>query len=258
LGAGRRADINWVSTTVPERRAGQYAKERFELRCRAWRRRIWWLLPLAALSIALPMLAIGALADREHISFWSGVAVGGGLVFAISLWMSPPARIENWRTGAEGERKTAKALRTLTRGGWVLVNDIPWRDRGNIDHVLIGPAGVFVLETKNLGGEGRVSAGRLTIRHPDEDDSIRRLPDFGGIARRQATEVRNELAEAGVELSQVDALVVLWCRFEQGTVDEPRTTWIHGSRLVDHLDGLPHQLDADTVDRIRVLFTEGA
>lgn len=216
------------------------------------------MLPLAAIALALPMVAIGALMDGEHMSFWWGVAVGGGLAFAATLATSPPARIENWRTGAEGERRTAKALRPLTRRGWVLINDIPWRERGNLDHVLIGPPGVFVLETKNLAGAGTVSGGRLTVCHPDEDDYIRRLPDIGGKARRQAAEVRAELAEAGVDLMHVDALVVLWCRFEQGTVAEPDLTWLHGSRLADHLAGLPHELDAEAIERIQILFTEGA
>jgi len=57
------------------------------------------------------------------------------------LWL-PGASVS-----AEGEKATAKALRGLVKSGWTLLNDVDW-GRGNIDHVLVGPAGVFLLETK--------------------------------------------------------------------------------------------------------------
>ena len=58
-----------------------------------------------------------------------------------------------WRRGATGERATAWWLGRLP-AGWQLFNDIPVGDRGaNIDHVLVGPAGVFTVNAKNLTGK---------------------------------------------------------------------------------------------------------
>jgi hypothetical protein len=49
--------------------------------------------------------------------------------------------------GADGESWTAEAVRPLRRDGWRLVNDV-FLTAGNIDHVLVGPAGIVVLESK--------------------------------------------------------------------------------------------------------------
>jgi hypothetical protein len=105
--------------------------------------------------VALPLVALfvsfGLLFERQHMGFFWALGLGAGVAFVAALAQSPPAHIERWRQGAEGERATARTLRPLTKSGWVLINDVQ-RDRGNIDHVLVGPAGVFVLETKNLHG----------------------------------------------------------------------------------------------------------
>ena len=53
--------------------------------------------------------------------------------------------------GARGERKVADILHELGKGGYVAVHDIEFTrdDRSwNVDHVLVGPVGVCVIETK--------------------------------------------------------------------------------------------------------------
>jgi hypothetical protein len=57
-----------------------------------------------------------------------------------------------WRAGIEGEQKVVVALMSLD-DSYVLINDIKLpSSRGNIDHILLSPKGVFVLETKNYSG----------------------------------------------------------------------------------------------------------
>jgi hypothetical protein len=68
-----------------------------------------------------------------------------------------------WRRGAAGERVTAWWLGRLP-DGWHLFNDVPVGERGaNIDHVIVGPAGVFTVNAKNL--TGKVWVGARSIRH---------------------------------------------------------------------------------------------
>ena len=68
-----------------------------------------------------------------------------------------------WRRGAAGERVTAWWLGRLP-DGWHLFNDVPVGQRGaNIDHVVIGPAGVFTINAKNLTGKVWVSP--TEVRH---------------------------------------------------------------------------------------------
>ena len=64
-----------------------------------------------------------------------------------------------WEAGAEGERWVAETLRALEGHGWRLLHDVRWpgRPRANLDHVLVGPGGVIVLDTKNWSGRVEVS-----------------------------------------------------------------------------------------------------
>jgi hypothetical protein len=53
-----------------------------------------------------------------------------------------------WRVGAKGEEKVGKELARLPLG-WYVLHAIPVSETGtDIDHVVIGPAGVFTLNTK--------------------------------------------------------------------------------------------------------------
>lgn len=60
---------------------------------------------------------------------------------------------DKWERGADGEAATASLLEALP-AQWTVLHDVRWpgRQRANIDHVVIGPAGVFVVDTKNWSG----------------------------------------------------------------------------------------------------------
>ena len=68
-----------------------------------------------------------------------------------------------WRAGAEGERATAAALEALVPDGWLLLHDVRWpgRPRANLDHVVVGPGGVVVVDAKNWSTPVRVRDGVL-------------------------------------------------------------------------------------------------
>lgn len=67
-----------------------------------------------------------------------------------------------WSTGAAGEEQVAAALAGLQQFGWVLLHDVAWpgRPRANLDHVLVGPGGVLIVDTKNWSGTVTVDATR--------------------------------------------------------------------------------------------------
>ena len=62
-----------------------------------------------------------------------------------------------WERGAQGEEAVARALTDLPEG-WVALHDLAWpgRQRANIDHVVVGPGGVFVVDAKNWSGRVEV------------------------------------------------------------------------------------------------------
>lgn len=87
------------------------------------------------------------------------VTVAGTLAGALTLLR----HMHRVQTGMEGEMATAQLLTPLLAKGWELYHDIPFK-RGNLDHVLVGPGGVFAIETKyrsklsTLKGEGKAKA----------------------------------------------------------------------------------------------------
>jgi hypothetical protein len=58
---------------------------------------------------------------------------------------------EAWAQGAEGEEVVGKILEELAEDGWHVIHDVSF-GRGNIDHVVVGPGGIFTVETKSRAG----------------------------------------------------------------------------------------------------------
>jgi hypothetical protein len=59
-------------------------------------------------------------------------------------------KYSGYKQGYEGENKVSKTLSSTLSGEYYLINDVTVSDGyGNIDHVVLGPNGVFVIETKN-------------------------------------------------------------------------------------------------------------
>lgn len=75
-----------------------------------------------------------------------------------------------WRRGAEGERRTAGLLVPLRHLGWTVLHDrrIPG-SAANVDHLVIGPSGVWVVDSKSwrgrikVLGDGRLWYGRRCL-----------------------------------------------------------------------------------------------
>lgn len=246
---GRLADTAGVSTEVLGREAGHFADRRFRERRRAWRRRVWWALSLGVMPVIAACLGLALLLAPERLEFFVGLGVGAAAAMVLILIDSPPWHIERWRLGAEGERQTAKALRPLTRRGWMLVNDIQ-AERGNIDHILVGPAGVFLLETKKLGGVVSVECGALSVRWREDLDDGYEARQIGPRARGLAAQLAERLRESGMPNVWVQPIVVLWSDFPQGSIQSDGVAWVAGKRLAGVLAARPAVLSDEQVDDI--------
>jgi hypothetical protein len=125
----------------------------------AWTRSLPWRVA-ATLGAGAAGAVLGSLlAPRLALvlGVLAAVAAGWGLRFR----PSPDALA--WRRGAAGEQRTARLLAGLERQGWVALHDlaIPG-SRANIDHLVIGPGGVFVVDSKHYRGRLQLEpSGRL-------------------------------------------------------------------------------------------------
>jgi hypothetical protein len=73
---------------------------------------------------------------------------------AILALTNEPRSTRSWQDGAIGERALGQMLESLRGTGFGVLHDrrIPGL-RANIDHLVIGPAGVFVIDAKRYGGK---------------------------------------------------------------------------------------------------------
>ena len=78
----------------------------------------------------------------------------------------------NWLRGARSEVAVGNALADLTRDGYTVMHDIEQDGEGNVDHLVSGPTGVYMIETK--------------YRRYDEQAHLRK-------AKRQAAKLHDEL-----------------------------------------------------------------
>ncbi|MFI1564561.1 nuclease-related domain-containing protein [Streptomyces sp. NPDC020490] len=65
----------------------------------------------------------------------------------------PGSEIRSWADGLKGEQLTARRLARLRRHGWYTLHAIQWTNGTDIDHLTIGPAGVFSVNSKRHRGK---------------------------------------------------------------------------------------------------------
>jgi Nuclease-related domain len=120
-----------------------------------WARSLVWRAPLvAAAGLLGAMLAGQAGLARAALAGLAGAALVGW-----RLRFRPSEQARSWQRGAAGERHTARLLDRLTRDGYVVFHDLaaPGNTSANVDHLVIGPSGVFVVDSKQWTGQVRQS-----------------------------------------------------------------------------------------------------
>jgi len=127
------------------RTAGQYA------RATVRRLRMRTLVTLGVLAVATALL--GRLFGLHDVRFLGSEIALLISMFVISRYVLP--LVERRDRGASGEEQVGGLLEGLAGCGWRVVHDVTL-GHGNVDHILIGPAGVFTIETKSHPGPVRV------------------------------------------------------------------------------------------------------
>src|SRR5918994_1903142 len=202
--------------------------------------------PVVAVGVAAGLLSAQLAPDLAGL-----LAVAAAAGVGWRLRFRPSAAILAWRRGATGERRTARLLAPLERRGWAVLHDlaIPGT-QANIDHLVIGPGGVIVVDSKQYRGRlhldrhgmvwhGRrllVSALRKVLWAADQADEVLGVADI-----TVAAVVAVHGASVPWGLLQADGVTILPAR-----------------RLPDLLQALPPVLGSERVvwlaDRARLRF----
>jgi hypothetical protein len=158
-------------------RAGRSAQERYEtLAARHRAGRSFRLLTNLGVATIVAVVVIVIYGERQA----SLVPWLIGLVYLIAILKAvvEPNHLRAWSIGAEGERITGRDLEKLPQGYRVLHDLRIVGSRANVDHVAIGPTGVWVIESIRLRGKLRVRGEEVFV---------------GGRRRRMVEEVRSEV-----------------------------------------------------------------
>lgn len=222
--------------------AGASAEQRYKQLASAWWARVRWRVLLCILVV--PALAlIFALLWPRHRELFAGFGLGGAaILYAALRALAAPAHVERWLDGAEAEKRTAKQLRPLLRkAGWSAVHDRASR-YGNRDHIVVGPSGVYLLDTKAPGGIVTVEDGAMTVRRHEDPDDLYTQRSLVGQIKGAAAELAEDLARTTGRKAWVTPVVVIWAPFEQRSIEQHGVRWVHGEALHDWLAGEPPKM----------------
>jgi hypothetical protein len=112
------------------------------------------------LALNVPGQAARAQAEAELAAMRERTRVGTFLARTFDMKTDERA----WRVGAGGEETIGARLEKLRKHGWHVLHAVPVGDRGSdIDHVVIGPGGVWTLNTKTHPGKS-VWVGKHQVR----------------------------------------------------------------------------------------------
>lgn len=190
-------------------------------------RRAWWMLLIWPIIVCLLAPAV-LLAPSWIRGYAFGALAASGLwgsayLVATMSGSSPPL------LGQLAEQWTAGELRRLRKRGWRLLNQVhfrPW----DIDHVVLGPGGAIVVETKFSSDGWRSSS---------YTDKV--ISDACARVRTDALDLSLFLGKSILPSTMVRPLVVLWGRADLVEIDRDRdgVRILSGHLLRDWLDTIP-------------------
>ena len=146
-------------------------------------------------------------------------------------------QVEEYRRGEEGEEKTIQMILQALDGNWSVFRNLqlPGRNKGDLDIVLVGPPGVWVLEVKNLRGSYRNIGDRWEYRQGKSWKKAKANPSQQ--AFKNAIRLKDNLKSENIKVF-VNAVVV-WANEESWLkVENPTTAVWKFNRLPDELGNI--------------------
>lgn len=159
---------------------------------------------------AITVVAASSL-PRDGGRWMLALAYFGGVAWTVWQVFRTIREGRNCNLGLRGEQVVGHTLSGLLEFGFQVFHDVPLDKGGNIDHVAVGPPGVFAIETKwyrklKDDPEGHIVKydGR-TLTFPNEKPRSRELDQ----ARRQAETLKRLLGGAVSDPSVIRPVLVL-------------------------------------------------
>jgi len=142
----------------------------------------------------------------------------------------------------EAAKRTDALLRGLPGREWTVLEEID--SKHGMDHVVVGPGGVFAIASRFPGSGGaRVRDGVLWLRRGADARADRPSVAINRQALDAARTLHREIRTRTGRGPEVHPVVVLWCEFPQRVAESSRIAFVHGRDLRSWLSQRPIELD---------------
>lgn len=119
--------------------------------------------PLALYAIVVSQYLTSAPPSPFLLILYLGVALGLSVFFSLKIFRLMRTRT-HYRLGYDCELMVGQGLHTLLAKGFRVFHDFPG-DGFNIDHIAIGPTGVFAIETKGRAKSSKAENRNWEVRY---------------------------------------------------------------------------------------------
>lgn len=211
---------------------------------------IFWLLLVGAYFVVFVYDLIRLYLDSKPTPWFWLIVTLAVAAFAGYRMRKVWPEIRALKQGLRGERAIGELIEDLRKNGYQVFHDLDTGKQGNIDHALIGPAGVFALETKTIS---KPLSRKATIRFDGDRLLIdgRNPSDFGDRdpmdqVRTSATRLRDMIRSCSGKTVEVRPVLLYpgWMVDERFDLD----VWVlNAKRLFTHLRGSERKLRDDDV-----------
>ena len=157
------------------------------------------------------------------VPLWGAVALVLSLMFISWSLVKGMRRVESFFKGARGEEMVSGILRELP-DAYHVFNDFLACGK-HVDHVVVGPAGVFAVETKFWRGKVTLEEGHILLDG--------RLPDRSPLAQvqKEASLVKTALAKLGWTGAVTPVLAFASNTFEAKIAESQGTVVLNANHL---------------------------
>ena len=165
---------------------------------------------------------------------------------------------KRWIKGDIGEKITARYLNKLPEE-FLVFNDVNLPERyGNIDHVVVGPTGIFVIETKNYKGSFIVDGDDWFYVNNHQVEKSFSNP--AGQVKRNSMALRRFLSINGVNTYKlwVNSIVALNCRGFKVETDPKNYVVLKPSDLPLFIENMGYSLKEDIMVKAAYALEEYA
>ncbi len=200
---------------------------------------------LSLWPLFLSFTALGAFLTAMCIGRWTllfaGLAIVS-LIATIKAWHKGLYRVQSFFLGARGEERVAGLL-ALLPGSYHVFHDFVAGNH-HVDHVLVGPAGVFSIETKTWNRRVTVEDGYILYNG--------HVPNKSPTAQcvKEADAVKDVLTGLGCPMNVKPVLCFASDTFQPRQLDVGASFVINANELVAWITALPQTLSGTELERL--------